>query len=62
LGGVGNFRYLFKIFYNVTLDSEILYSVTDVIDTYLYRSLTQVGDIGMSAPAGFYPSMAGLLP
>lgn len=50
----------FGLFYNVTLDSGILYRVTDVIDTYVYR-LLQTGNIGLSAAAAFYQSILCLL-
>ena len=41
---MGNiFRGDFGLFYNVTLDSGALYSVTDVIDTYIYRGLSLWG-------------------
>jgi putative aldouronate transport system permease protein len=49
----------FGLFYNVTLNSSLLYSTTDVIDTYVYRSLIELGDIGMSSAAGFLQSIIG---
>jgi putative aldouronate transport system permease protein len=42
----------FGMFYFLTRDSGPLYSVTDVIDTYVYRSLRKIGDIGMASAAG----------
>ena len=39
----------------------MLYPVTDVIDTYVYRSLRVTGDIGMAAAAGFYQSLVGFV-
>lgn len=51
----------FGLFYQVTLDSGSLYSVTNVIDTYVYRGLLFTGDIGMAAAAGFYQSVVGFL-
>ena len=38
-----------------------LFSTTNVIDTYVYRTLVNVGDIGMSAAAGLYQSVVGFL-
>lgn len=51
----------FGLFYFVPKDSGMLYPVTDVIDTYVYRSLRVTGDIGMAAAAGFYQSLVGFL-
>ena len=36
----------FGLFYFVPKNSGALYKVTDVIDTYVYRSLKCTGDIG----------------
>ena len=41
----------FGLFYNFTLNSSLLYSTTDIVDTYVYRSLITLGDIGMSSAA-----------
>jgi putative aldouronate transport system permease protein len=49
----------FGLFYNVTLNSSLLYSTTDVIDTFVYRSLVDLGDIGMASAAGFFQSIVG---
>lgn len=51
----------FGLFYNVTLNSPLLYSVTDIIDTYVYRALMQVGDLGMSSTTGFCQSVLGFI-
>lgn len=42
-------------------DNPMLYSTTDVIDTFVYRSLVQLGDISMAAAAGFYQSVVGFV-
>lgn len=55
------FRADFGLFYSVTKDSGRLYPVTDVIDTYIYRGLTQLSNVGMSTAAGFYQSVVGLV-
>jgi putative aldouronate transport system permease protein len=39
----------------------MLFSTTNVIDTYVFRSLMQIGDIGMSSAAGFYQSIVGFV-
>lgn len=49
----------FDMFYNLTMDSPALYATTDVIDTYVYRSLKVMGDLGMSSAAGLYQSVVG---
>ncbi|MEC0266356.1 ABC transporter permease subunit [Paenibacillus anseongense] len=49
----------FGLFYQVTMNSGAIYSTTNVIDTYVYRGLKELGDIGMSAAAGLYQSVVG---
>jgi len=49
----------FGLFYEVPRDSGTLYSVTNVIDTYVYRGLKTTGEIGMSTAAGLYQSVVG---
>ena len=49
----------FGLFYNVTGDMPTLYATTDVLDTYIYRSLRQLGDIGISSATGFFQSVVG---
>jgi putative aldouronate transport system permease protein len=51
----------FGLFYQVPMNSGILLPVTNVIDTYVYRGLMQMGNIGMSAAAGFYQSIVGFV-
>lgn len=50
----------FGLFYFVPRNSGLIYAVTDVIDTYVYRGL-RGGDIGMSAAVGFYQSIVGFV-
>lgn len=49
----------FGLFYNVTGDMPTLYATTDVLDTYIYRALRQLGDIGISSATGFFQSVVG---
>lgn len=51
----------FGLFYQVPLDSGALYPTTQVIDTYVYRALLNLGDIGMSAAAGLYQAFVGFV-
>ena len=51
----------FGLFYNVTGDMPTLYATTDVIDTYIYRALRQMGDIGISSATGFFQSIVGFI-
>ena len=51
----------FGLFYQVPRNSGLLYSTTNVIDTYVYRGLMDSGNVGMSAAAGFYQSIVGFV-
>jgi putative aldouronate transport system permease protein len=51
----------FGLFFQVPRNSTPLYPTTDVIDTYVYRSLTSLGDVGMSAAAGLYQAFVGFV-
>ena len=51
----------FGLFFFLPRDTPMLYSTTDVIDTFVYRSLVQLGDISMAAAAGFYQSVVGFV-
>jgi len=51
----------FGLHFSVTRNQGILYPVTDIIDTYIYRGLTKLNNVGMSAAAGFYQSVVGLI-
>ena len=57
----GIFRSDFGLFYQVPRNSAILYPVTDVIDTYIYKGLMNMGNIGMSTAAGLYQSVVGFV-
>ncbi|SDD04530.1 putative aldouronate transport system permease protein [Paenibacillus sp. UNCCL117] len=49
----------FGLFYQVPMNAGALFSTTNVIDTYVFRGLLQLGNIGMSSAAGFYQSFVG---
>jgi putative aldouronate transport system permease protein len=51
----------FGLFYQVPMNSGPLFDVTNTIDTYVYRALLNLGNIGMSSAAGFYQSIVGFI-
>ena len=51
----------FDLFYQVVGNNGVLYSVTDIMDTFVYRSLKQDFDVGMSTAAGLYQSVFGFI-
>lgn len=51
----------FGLFYHVPRNSGQLYSVTDVIDTYVYRALRNTNNISMAAAAGTYQAVVGCI-
>ncbi|MBC7872177.1 MAG: sugar ABC transporter permease [Chitinophagaceae bacterium] len=51
----------FGLFYQVTRNQQVLYPVTDVLDTYIYRSLIVTQNVSMAAAAQFYQSIVGFL-
>lgn len=51
----------FGLFYQVPMNSGPLYDVTNTIDTYVYRGLMQLNNIGMSSAAGVYQSVIGFI-
>ena len=51
----------FGLFYQVPMNSGMLNDTTNVIDTYVYRSLMIMGDIGMASAAGVYQSIVGFV-
>jgi len=51
----------FAMIYGIIGDNPPLYPTTDVIDTYVYRALRQLGDVGMASAAGFLQSILGFV-
>jgi putative aldouronate transport system permease protein len=51
----------FGLFYQVPQNSGMLASVTQTIDVYVYKGLTQLNDVGRSSAAGFYQSIVGFI-
>ncbi len=59
---IGNiFRADFGLFYNVPRNVGLLYKTTDVIDTYIFRTMREVGDMGMSSAVGLLQSFVGFI-
>jgi len=56
-GGLGDWN----AFYTLPNDSGALYKATDVIDTYVFRSLKKINDYGMSTAVGLYQAVIGLI-
>jgi putative aldouronate transport system permease protein len=59
LGGI--MRGQFDLFYQLIGRNGQLFPTTDIIDTYVYRSLTFNFNIGLSTAAGLYQSLFGLI-
>lgn len=61
LGGV--MRGSFDLFYNLIGNNSVLYPQTDIIDTFVFRSLTGSGQFNFpqSAAVGLYQSVFGLI-
>lgn len=51
----------FEMFYQLIGQSSLLFKNTDVIDTFVFRSLVKSTDIGMASAAGFYQSIIGFV-
>lgn len=59
VGGIFNGD--FGLHYFIPNNAGLTYPTTDIIDTYVYRALRNVGDVGMSAAVGLYQSIVGLI-
>lgn len=60
--GIGRIFYSdFGLFYQVPQNSGALFSVTNTIDTYVYRALISSGGIGRSSAAGVFQSIVGFV-
>jgi len=51
----------FDLFYQLVGRNGLLFATTDIIDTYVYRSLTLNFDIGLGTAAGLYQSVFGMI-
>lgn len=51
----------FGLFYQLTRNSGALYRTTDVIDTYVYRTMRVIGDMELSAAVGLLQNVMGFV-
>ncbi|AIQ60129.1 ABC transporter permease [Paenibacillus borealis] len=51
----------FAMIYAIIGDNSLLYPATDVIDTFVFRSMRQLHDFGMSSAVGLFQSVMGLI-
>lgn len=52
----------FELFYQMIGNNGVLYNITDIIDTYVYRiTMTQPLSIGLGTAAGLYQSVFGFV-
>ena len=59
VGGIFNGD--FGLIYAIIGRNPMLYPTTDVIDTYVFRALMDLGDLGMAAAIGFLQSFVGFV-
>lgn len=51
----------FGLFYLIPQHSGLLYATTQTIDTFVYRALLELNDVGRSSAAGFLQSIVGFI-
>lgn len=51
----------FGLFYQIPQHSGLLYSTTQTVDTFVYRALLELNDVGRSSAAGFLQSVLGFI-
>jgi putative aldouronate transport system permease protein len=51
----------FGMFYAIVGENPILYPTVDVLDTFVYRNLRKLGDVGMSSAAGLFQSVIAFI-
>jgi putative aldouronate transport system permease protein len=59
LGGI--LKGSFDLFYNLVGTNSVLYPQTDIIDTFVFRSLVGQFNFSQGAAVGFYQSLFGLI-
>ena len=51
----------FGLFYQIPMNNGLLFNATNTLDTYVYRGLLELNDIGRSSAAGFLQSILGFV-
>lgn len=51
----------FGLFYQIPQHSGLLYATTQTVDTFVYRALLELNDVGRSSAAGFLQSILGFI-
>jgi putative aldouronate transport system permease protein len=60
--GIGRIFYGdFATIYAIIGDNGVLFSTTDVIDTYVFRALRSLGDFGTTTAVGLFQGLVGLV-
>ena len=59
IGGIFNAD--FGLFYQLPRNIGALYPTTDVLSTWIFRTMREIGDMGMSSAVGFLKSVVGFL-
>lgn len=60
--GIGRIFYGdFATIYAIVGDNGVLFSTTDVIDTYVFRALRSLGDFGTTAAVGLFQGVVGFV-
>lgn len=59
MGGI--VRGQFELFYQLVGSNGLLYSTTDILDTYIYRATMSSVDYGIGTALGIYQSVLGLV-
>ena len=55
------FRADFGLFYQLTRDVGTLQATTDVLDTYIFRTMRSIGDMSLSTAIGLLQSFVGMI-
>jgi len=51
----------FGLFYFLPMNNGVLYDITDVLDTYIFRAVRVTGDITMASAVNFFQSVIGFV-
>ena len=51
----------FGMIYAIVGENSQLYATTDVIDTFVYRALRELNNLGMSTATSLFQSVVGLI-